>query len=556
MALVAALLLAVGATASGQAASPATEAEAPEPEESNQATPGQPPPAEAPLFKCQDGSAGPFPCKNVDVESIVPLGGAGAGNGNDVWGWTDPQTKKEYALVGSALQTTFIDVTDPQNPRTVGSLPTSGIPDFVLWRDIKVDGNYAFIVAEVTDHGMQVFDLTRLRDAGPTPQVFTADAVYQGADEEGEELSNAHNVAINEETNFAYVVGSNTCVSPDPDGENGGLHMVDISDPKNPRFAGCALVTDPASNNYIHDVQCVIYRGPDADYRGREICFGANEAVVTIYDVTDKDNPVVISQTAYGPASYTHQGWLKEDHSFFLFGDELDEQGGTVENTTTYIMSTSDLDNPGLPKAFSHDTTSIDHNLYAVENRVYASNYGAGLRVLDFTNSSLANGQLNEVGYLDIRPGFDEPEFVGTWSNYPYFDSGIVVMTGIEEGSTVLYVLRPTGKAAGTTGGGGGGGGGNQNGNENGNDRDRDDRDRDSGSGEPGSDGTPQQRGAGTASDVEGGALALTGAQLMFLPLLGVALIAAGAGVQRRRRRRSRSRAEDFPLSGTSDRNS
>jgi choice-of-anchor B domain-containing protein len=409
-------------------------------------------PASSQSFECQDGMAGPFPCKNVDLESFLPVGGAGAGNGNDVWGWTDPETGREYALVGSGLETTFVDVTDPENPRNVGSLPTSGIPDFILWRDIKVDGNHAFIVSEHSDHGMQVFDLTRLRDAGPVPQVFTADTVYRGADDEGEELSFAHNIAVNEDTDFAYVVGSNTCESPGPEGEHGGLHMVDISEPEDPQFAGCARVPDPPTNNYVHDVECVVYRGPDGNYRGQEICFGSNEDVVTVYDVTDKANPIVISQWGYPQASYTHQGWLESTQRFFLFGDELDEQEGKVENTTTYIMDAGDLDNPELPKPFMHETRSIDHNLYIEDNLVHESNYGAGLRILSFSKRSLRNGELNEVGYFDIRPGFDEPEFVGTWSNYPFYESGIVVMTGIEEGTTVLYVLRPTGEAAGDDG--------------------------------------------------------------------------------------------------------
>ncbi|MDQ3956421.1 MAG: choice-of-anchor B family protein, partial [Actinomycetota bacterium] len=386
--------------------------------------------------ECQEGMAGPFPCKNVDLESMVPLGGAGAGSGNDVWGWTDPKTGREYALVGSALETTFIDVTDPQDPRTVGSLPTAedAPPDFVLWRDIKVDGNWAFIVSEITGHGMQVFDLRRLRDPASVPQIFTADAVYRGADDEDLELGNAHNIAINEKTDVAYVVGSNTCVSSGPGGQNGGLHMVDISDPKNPKFLNCARVTDPPEHNYVHDVQCVVYRGPDQDYQGREICFGSNEQVVTIYDVTDKSNPVVISQWHYPQAAYTHQGWLSPNHRFFLFGDESDEQAGTVDNTTTYIMDALDLDEPREPKAFAHDTTAIDHNLYIDNDLVYEANYGAGLRILDFNNTSLGNGQLNEVGFFDIRPGPDPPEFVGAWSNYPFFESGIVVMSAIEEG--------------------------------------------------------------------------------------------------------------------------
>jgi choice-of-anchor B domain-containing protein len=407
-------------------------------------------PAGAQNFACENGSAGPFPCKNVDLESMLPLGGAGLGSGNDVWGWTDPQTGREYGIVASALATTFVDVTDPQAPRTVGYMPTEAnpLPDFILWRDVKVNDNHAFVVSEITGHGMQVFDLTRLRNATGLPQTFPPDTVYRGTDDTGQSLGNVHNIAVNTETDFAYAVGSNTCDALGTTGENGGLHMIDISDPKNPEFAGCARVTEPPTNNYVHDVQCVIYRGPDRQYRGREICFGSNENVVTIYDVTDKASPVVISQTGYPQAAYTHQGWLTSDQRFFLFGDELDEQGGTVPNTATYIMEARDLDAPAAPKAWLHETHSIDHNLFIDEGLAHESNYAAGLRILDFDTASLLNGSLTEVGFFDVRPEVDVAEFVGTWSNYPYFDSGIVLTSVIEDGTSTVYVLRPTGPAA------------------------------------------------------------------------------------------------------------
>ena len=54
------------------------------------------------LFECIDGMAGPYPCNNFDLMSNISaaeLGGTGA-EGNDSWGWTDPMTDNEYALVG------------------------------------------------------------------------------------------------------------------------------------------------------------------------------------------------------------------------------------------------------------------------------------------------------------------------------------------------------------------------------------------------------------------------------------------------------------------------
>jgi choice-of-anchor B domain-containing protein len=388
--------------------------------------------------KCQDGMAGVYPCENVDLEGFVPLPVLGGATGNDIWGWTDPKTGSEYALMGTSTSTGFVDVTDPQDPKLLGFLPTQGTPDMVLWRDIKVDGHYAFIVSEVTGSGMQVFDLHRLRDAGDTPQVFTEDAFYA-------EVSNTHNISINTATDFAYLVGTNTC---EANGESGGLHMVDISKPLEPKFAGCATVDEFAAqdeeepNNYVHDVECVVYDGPDGDYQGREICFGSNENTVAIYDVTDKKSPRVISTTTYDTAAYTHQGSLTEDKRFFLFGDELDEQEHGV-NTTTYILDVSDLDAPPTPKAFTHESVSIDHNMYVHDGRVYQSNYAEGLRILDVDNAALAAGKLDEVGYFDVVPGLDYPEFAGTWSNY-MFPSGTIVVSAIENHVSGLFVLRST----------------------------------------------------------------------------------------------------------------
>ena len=386
-------------------------------------------------FPCENGMAGPYPCKNVDLEGFVPLPMLGGATGNDIWGWTDPQTGREYAIMGTSHGTGFVDVTDAQDPKLVGVLPTRGIPDYVLWRDVKVDGNYAFIVSEVSRSGLQVFDLTRLRDAGSTPRVFSSDAAY-------DEFSFAHNISINTATDYAYAVGSNTCTE---NGEYGGLHMIDVSKPLEPRFAGCATVSDFAGeepNNYVHDVECVIYRGPDADYQGREICFGSNENVVAIYDVTDKANPRVISTTGYPTAAYTHQGSLTRDQRWFLFGDELDEQQNG-QNTTTYILDVEDLDDPPTPAAFEHESKSIDHNLYTHGARVFESNYAEGLRILDFDNRSLAAGRLNEVAFFDVVPGVDYPEFAGTWSNYRFPGSGTVVVSAIENEVNGLFVLKP-----------------------------------------------------------------------------------------------------------------
>ena len=368
------------------------------------------------LTPCVGGMADTFPCRNVDLAAFLPLSDIGGGTGNDIWGWTDPQTGKEYALMGRSTGTSFVDVSDPTHPVYLGNLPPHSASS--PWRSLKVHANHAFIVSEAVGHGMQVFDLTQLRNVTSPPVTFSETAHYSG-------FGRAHTLAINEETGFAYAAGSrDTCSS--------GLHMVNIQNPKAPAFAGCV-----DSDGYTHETQCVIYFGPDLSSRGREICFNANEDTLTIVDVTNKNAPVQLSRTAYANSGYTHQGWLSDDHSYFLLNDELDESR-LGNNTRTYIWNVSDLKAPSVMGTYEGATKSIDHNLYIRGGYAYESNYRSGLRILNMNDVASAN--LSEAAFFDVYPVDDNTGFNGTWSNYPFFASGTVIVSGIEQG---LFVLRP-----------------------------------------------------------------------------------------------------------------
>lgn len=373
--------------------------------------------------ECRNGMAGGYPCKNVDLLSMIPLAdlskkiGGSTQEANDVWGWTDPVSKREFALIGMRRGTAFVEITDPVNPIYLGGLPTQGSGS--SWRDIKTLGNFAVIVSEEGGHGMQIFDLKELLTV-TSPQTFTNTARYT-------QIGSAHNVFVNEDSGFAYIVGQVPC--------SGGLHMVDLKDPRNPTYAGCY-----AADGYTHDVQCVMYKGPDTDYTGKEICFASNEDTVTIVDVTDKSNPVQISKRGYG-ASYTHQGWLTEDHSHFIFNDELDEYYGTVDKTSTHIMDVRSLRNPIYGGNWKGRTKAIDHNNYVLGDHIYQANYQAGLSILKMKN--VATADFEETGYFDIYPSSNNNRFNGAWSNYPYFPSGTIVVSGIEQGLFMLKYNNP-----------------------------------------------------------------------------------------------------------------
>ena len=376
---------------------------------------------------CMENDAAGYECDNVNIISFLPIKEMAGGRGarlNDIWGWTDPDSGREIAIVGRSDGTAFVDLTDPYNPVMLGDLPKTPGSRSSVWRDMKVYQDHVYVVADgAGEHGVQVLDLRRLLEVRGEPVTFEPDYTYDG-------IHSAHNIVVNEETGFGYAVGSSgggeTC--------GGGLHMLDLSEPGMPAFAGCFFdgQTGRRGTGYSHDAQCVIYRGPDEEHQGKEICLGSNETALSISDVTDKENPVAIAIMDYPNVEYAHQGWLTEDHRYFYMNDEGDEPAGVVEGTRTLVWDVIDLDEPILVKEYIASTPDTDHNLYIRGNLMYQSNYGAGLRILDITNPT----DPVEVAFFD-----NSPYGGASWSNYPYFESGVVVMTSTGDG---LFIVRNT----------------------------------------------------------------------------------------------------------------
>lgn len=380
--------------------------------------PGDPPPPTGGRLsgvECHDGFAGPYPCRNAHLAAFVPYSEVGAGAPNDVWGWADPASGTEYALLGLRRGVAFYDLSDPTDPVYVGLLPTPG--NGSLWRDVKVYDHFALVVSEAAGHGLQIFDLHHLADVATPPVTFAPDAHYL-------EFGSAHNVVVDEDTAYAFVVGSNTC--------SGGLHFVDLLDPLNPFASGCF-----SGDGYSHDAQCLVYGGPDVEHRGHEVCLASNEDTLTVVDVTDKSAPVLLSRTTYAGVGYVHQGWLTKDQRYFLLGDELDERD-FGHGTRTWVWDVSDLDAPAQLGHHTSASTAIDHNLHVRGGHVYQANYTSGLRVLRL--GDLSRAELAEVAFLDTHPADDAAVFEGTWGVYPYLPSGHVLLSDLEQG---LFVVLP-----------------------------------------------------------------------------------------------------------------
>lgn len=377
---------------------------------------------EEPTAKCINGLADGFPCSGYDLMARLSLSELDVSNtptlnlsGNDSWGWTDPNNNTEYVLMGLNTGLSIVDISEPTKPKVVAFIPTE--TDNSDWRDVKVYNNHAFIVSEANNHGMQIFDLKQLRNITNPPQIFSPNFTYTG-------FGSAHNVVINESNGYAYPVGTS----------RGGIYkggplFINIQNPLNPKAEG-------GFTNYSHDAQVVTYNGPDVEHQGKEILISSNETEVVIVDITDKRNPVKLSSMNYTNVGYVHQGWFSEDMRYFLLGDELDEMrfGG---KTRTIIFDFSDLDNPALHFEYSGSTDAIDHNGYVKDNTFYLANYTAGVRMLDITN--IENKNITEVGFFDSFPNNNSASFSGAWNVYPYFESGNIIISDIQNG---LFIIK------------------------------------------------------------------------------------------------------------------
>ena len=385
---------------------------------------------------CVQGQASGFPCKNIDLMSflsIPSIGGTATTELSGNWGWTDATSGREFVLQGSSIGTHFIEITDPEVPVFVGILPLPSTAQQNIWRELKTYKHYAYIVGDAAgDHGLQIFDLRKLLTATNLPVTFAQDALYKG-------FGSAHDMVINEESGFAYPVGiSSLFTGVNGKGCGGGLHMLDLNtDPLNPTFVGCYqhLNTGRRGTGYAHDALCVMYKGPDMDYKNKEICFGFNETALSIADVTDKANLKTISKGLYNNTAYCHQGWITTDHKYLYVDDELDESN-FGNQTRTIIFDISDLDNPTVAKYFFNTTTAIDHNQYIRGRYDFQANYTTGLRVLDVLDPI----NPTEVAFFDTYLTHNNPTFDGLWNVYPFFPSGFMAVGGINEG---VFILKP-----------------------------------------------------------------------------------------------------------------
>jgi len=313
---------------------------------------------------------------------------------NDVWGYVAPDGT-EYALVGARNGVSIVSLADPDNVVEVDFI--NG--DANIWRDMKTYGTRAYALADNgSNDGILSMNLRNL-PSGVSGQYFSNIETTNG-----EVVTRAHNLFIDEDTGRLYLAGS--------DANNGGVLIYDIA-----TTPGLPIFLAAAPAVYAHDVFVL-----DGVMYASEI----NDGNMTLYDVS---NPMNITRmgSVTTPFSFTHNVWTDNTGTYAY---TTDERG----NAPTAVYDVTDPLDIELLDEFrprrSLNNGSVPHNVHVLDNDyLVISHYSDGVEIVDAS----VPDNLVEVAYFD-------PPNSNFWGAYPFLPSGLVLGTDINKGFYVIDV--------------------------------------------------------------------------------------------------------------------
>ncbi len=312
-----------------------------------------------------------------------------------LWGYTAPNGR-EYAILGTGVGTSFVDITDSANIHEVDSV--KGINS--SWREMKTYSHYAYVVSEATNSLLQIIDLQYLPDSVHLVKVWG----YSGY---------THTHSISQSGHYLYLNGGNSAL-------NGGITVVDVNDPENPVKMG------QWTTEYVHDCRIL-----------NDTIWAANiyTGKITIINALNKNSLVTIRNWQSYPQAVvsTHNCAITGNRKYILTTNEVSSPNGKLN-----VWDIQDLNNITFIREWQPTgiTTAIVHNVEIYGNYAVIAHYTAGIRIVNITDPT----NPTEVAWYDTYPSNNNTNFAGCWGVYK-FPSGKIIGSDISNG---LFVIKTT----------------------------------------------------------------------------------------------------------------
>ena len=313
--------------------------------------------------------------------------------GSDVWGYMAPDGE-EYAIMGVLEGTAFVRVSTME---VIDIVPGPQNNDYYFHRDIKTYGNYAYVVHEMTGigYGMTVINLENLPNSVELVQSYVNPGNVR-----------SHNLSIDTATGYAYIVRQ----------AYDGFRIVSLENSEEPDDVNMVSTPD------IHDV----FARNDTVYVAE-----GNNGTFSIWDVSDKLNPEMLTRVSIPNSGYVHNIWPTDDGKYAMTTEE------TV-NKTLKMWDIQNMDNVTLLGEYLGEN-NLAHNTHIRGNFAYISHYTVGVKIVDI---SYPANPIEVAGY-DTYGENDIGDFYGCWGVYPFTLNDYVYASDLEGYLTILKFNHP-----------------------------------------------------------------------------------------------------------------
>jgi len=323
---------------------------------------------------------------------------------NDCWGYRDPNTGNEYAILGTTTGTSILNITDPFNPYETGFIP--GVQS--IWRDVETYGDNLYAGTEGSGGGLQVIDLSDPE----APVLVRTKGTFT-----------SHTLRIDQDAGVLYCHG----VSGGTPAQ--GFRAFDLTaNPDDP-----TVIANRAAP-YYHDgfTKNGRFYGASITGPGR----------VDVLRVTDLPAYSVMALITY-PQGYpgTHNVWTSEDGNWLYTTDEFLGAG------TVRVWDVADTSSIVQLNSFPFWSNTTVHNVYVKNDTAWCAWYEEGVLAFDVTDP------LNEVQIASFDTGPDTTAigpYAGCWAVYPFLPSGVIISSDILQGLHLTYYSEQIGTVSGT----------------------------------------------------------------------------------------------------------